>query len=115
MTTLIVIERVNTTAPLTVRTVNLTVYTVMILLLTVRRSGPARIGNVRDLFTTHVGRAREVNVLHSKSIERPIKRLHFLQKRHFETKGGLHTVHNRVGWAPWETPSNLQIKGQQMC
>ena len=68
MTTLIVIERVNTTAPLTVRTVNLTIYTVMILLLTVRRSGPARTGNVRDLFTSHVGRAREVKLLNVKSM-----------------------------------------------
>ena len=75
LTTLTVIERVNTMAPLTVRIVNLTVYTVKILSLTVRRSGPARIGNVRDLFTTHVGRAREVKLLHVKSMERPIKRL----------------------------------------
>ena len=82
--------------PMTVRTVNLTVYTVKVLLLTVRRFGPGRIGNVRDLFTTHVGRAREVNALHSKSIEMPIKRLHFLKREILiqRTVSTLHTVHN---------------------
>ena len=95
----IVIKTGYYTTPLTVRTVNLTVYTVKILLLTVRRSGPARIGNVRDLFTTHVGRAREVKLLHSKSIERPIKRLHLLIRDIFIQRvvSILYTIDS--GWA----------------
>ena len=67
--------------PLTMLTVNLTVFTVNVLILTLWRSGRGRIGNIRDSFKMHVGRAREVKLLHVKSMERPIKILNLLQKR----------------------------------
>ena len=85
--------------PLTTLTVTVTVNTLKVLLLTVRRSGPARIGNVRDLFTTRVWRAREVKLLHSKSIERPIKRLHLLKQIHSDPKAGMFTAQTALGWA----------------
>ena len=61
--------------------VNLTVFTVNVLILTLCSSGRGPIADVRDSFKMHVGRARKVELPNVKSMERPIKRLHLLQKR----------------------------------
>ena len=68
MTVRIVIKTGYYTTPLTTLTVNLTVFTVNVILLTVCSSGRGCIGNVRDSFKMHVGRAREVKLLNVKSM-----------------------------------------------